>query len=233
MLKNSLNSTLYDELLFKILNSGLNSHKKDLDLSLSQSIFKVLPPKSVDILLRTSLNIGKDYLEPTSNESIKSTNIFFSNLEEAKKSFSNLFVIKALPTYLGKNLKNHCIVDLGYFGSVVINSSGFILNPEFHLLEQILRPMVDYMLSADLWAQNGKWERIDGELVNLFLKKNLLHNDYQKIQPCFFSLKSEVEIVEKFGIKGSKESNSYDLYLPWNFSYSDLDFIRNIIDREF
>ncbi len=231
MLKNQNSKNLLERLYSQILTFETNSDSTYLDLSLSQPILNQHHPKSVEFLLKCI--ISPNELNNVTHAKNSSKFIFFDSIKSAKAQYPQFKIIKAIPAYVGLELNHDCIYDLGFWGTIVQTKSLQQDNTDISFLSYFLEPFASYMTSSDLWGQNGKWQRINEDLYTFLLKKNLFSTNETSNIPCFFNLKPEVSIIEKYGFKGETTEQSFDLYLPWMFSLNNLEMLKQAIGQEF
>jgi hypothetical protein len=198
--------------LFKQSELGPN-----LDLRLDSEVFKIEHPTLIKTKVFWNLAPDKLNFHP-------SDKYFFDLSPRADVESGKPFLIHR---FLSK--KEDVQFNLPWSG--VHLTAKPLLKPSTPGLNHYLtQNWLNYALSPELWGVNGKWSRFDHELCELFQKYKLLE---ERPEIGFYRLNSKVKLIEKYGFRGDDLGNNYQIILPWDFSLSSLNKLKEIIIQEF
>lgn len=217
------NNQVFSETLLRDVKNRKTTH----DLKYRAPIFDLLHPK----LIEAKLNyLNNPEQEPTSL-AIAGWNYYpLANIEEAPAGFQKIY---GQPFEIGKILKDdiqEAVIDFSPLGAVLLSRSPQDVVASQGIHQHLIPVWMNYVLSAELWGNQGKWTRFHERLHGLFEKHGLLKGqDY----PGYYPLDLRAQRLEEFGYQGTVQDGIYTITLPWTFPLTALQHLEKVIDQEF
>jgi hypothetical protein len=215
----------FDEL---VLNESKKQFKEH-HLTATAPIFDIIHPALLKALKELHQGSKPAVARPGTSD------LHFSYFEDSQQAreFIDAPVFRGLPWAVGEVIQHPklpVILNFDPIGAVVLTSKT-LERPESDAPSQYLLPIwLNYAMSPELWAVQGKWMRFHQRLIKIFEDKNLISGSSL---PGFYPLRVHAQKLENFGFFGSLDKETYSLYLPWSFSLSALDKLEKIILQEF
>ncbi len=217
----------FGRIFSETLLHDIKNRSEEHDLKLRAPIFDLLHPKLIEAKLKFLHNPEQ---EPSAFH-IPGWFIYpLANTNEAPATFLKVY---GQPFEIGKILKNNIqevVIDFSPLGAVLLSRNPQEIAVSQGIHAHLIPVWMNYVLSEELWGNQGKWTRFHERLHALFSKHQLLAGqDY----PGFYPLDLKASGLKEFGFEGENVGSTYTLTLPWTFPLTALQHLEKVTAQEF